>query len=127
MGADPRPRLKDLFAVAKETRQAREAAERERDARAREKLRAEEAAARENRLQELAAHVPQTWQQVEEVLRLKKNKEYDNIVAILRDLREVAARQQTLAIFKNRVRALREAHKAKYTFVQRLDKSGVDA
>ena len=59
------------------------------------------------------------------MLRLKQNKEYDNTVTILRDLREVAERQQALDAFRQRVRALREAHKAKYTFVQRLDKSGV--
>ena len=123
----PRPRLRELNAAAREAREAHEAAERERAAREREKRRAAQAAAREKHLQELADRPEKAWQQVEQVLRLKQNKEYDNTVTLLRDLREVAQRQQALDAFRQRVRALREAHKGKYTFVQRLDKAGVDA
>jgi len=106
---------------AKEIRSAREAAEQKRAARAREKRLAQEAAAREKRLQELASRQDQTWQQLEEILRRKQNKEYDNAVKLLTDLREIALRQQALQSFRARLQNLRETHKAKYTFVQRLD------
>lgn len=123
----PCPLMKELFERAEQIRHARETAERERASRAREKRRAKEAAAREAYLRELQGRPEQAWQRVEEILRLKQNKEYQNAVTTLRDLRCVAERQLALDIFRRRVRALREAHKAKYTFVKRLDESQVDA
>lgn len=124
-GSDPRPNVGELIAAARKARLAREKLEQERASRQAEARRAKQAAAREAHIQQLADRQEEAWQQVEQVLRLKQNKEYEKTVRLLRDLREVAERQRALDAFRQRVLALRRAHKAKYTFIHRLDNSGI--
>ena len=126
-GAPPKegeaPPLERLLEAARQIRDERKAAERARAERRRAKKLAEEAAAREKQIQLLMSREADAWRKVESIVGSKQAKEYDAAVATLRDLREVAIRKEALDAFGERVRALREAHRAKYTFVQRLDQA----
>lgn len=115
----------DLLGAARETRSTRLAAEREEAARRRARRQAEEAAAREKHLSELTQRQNQTWQEIEQQVGSKQKQAYDQAVKSLLDLREVAVRQQAMERFRSRLAALRETHGAKYTFVERLKKSGL--
>lgn len=117
--------LKELFEAARQIREAREAAERELAARRRAREQAQEAAAREEHLKRLMAREADAWRKVELIVGSKQAKAYDEAVSTLRDLRDVAIRKEALDAFAARVRALRDAHRSKYTFVQRLDKAGL--
>jgi hypothetical protein len=114
--------LLDAAASIRQEREAAERAAREREKRKREKEAAEQ---RERHLKDLMARLPQVWRQVEQHVEAKNAKGYDEAVKTLRDLREVAVRKDALRDFETRVLALREAHRSKPTFVERLDKAGL--
>jgi hypothetical protein len=114
-----------LLQAAREIRDAREQLEREATARKRAQRLAEEARAREERLSRLEQKQEQAWTEVEQHVGSKQQKAYDEAVSILLDLRELAVRKQALDRFQSKVRALQETHRAKSTFIKRLDKSGL--
>lgn len=115
--------LQKLVDRARELRDVRRNRAQAAAERARRKREAEAAAKREAHLMRLMRNEEKTWAQVEQILRLKQNKAYGAAVATLKDLREVASRKSALNAFASRVRRLREAHKAKYTFVEKLDEA----
>jgi len=82
---------------------------------------AEEASlARNRRLDEIAARKDQLWRQVETAINLKNQTGYREAVDKLGDLREVAERDGERAAFDARVQKLREAHRTKTAFLNRL-------
>ena len=58
-----------------------------------------------------------------EYQRTKKPKEYDRAVEILRDLRDLAEHDGATESFSGRLAVLREDHRGKPSFIQRLDKA----
>lgn len=82
-------------------------------------------AARERRLLTVAAEEGNIWREVEEILTNKTNAKYDHAVENLRDLRDVANRRNVLEQFSQRLQRLRDTHRAKHTFISRLDKASL--
>jgi FtsZ-interacting cell division protein YlmF len=110
-----------LLAVAEERRTIRRREAAEREARERARREKEEAVAREKRLDALAGRQPQIWDQVEALIATKQPQKYDQAVASLKDLRDLAARSRTQEAFAASLAALRERHSKKPTLLRRLD------
>ena len=132
-------RFRDTTATADHSASARRAAEllEAADARMLERKRAEEerrreqqrrqaaaqAAAHAKRLDGLAAEGDAPWKRVEEMIAAKKTSEYDLAVSLLRDLREVAERQDEAEQFSKRVLGIRERYPNRPALQERLDKA----
>lgn len=105
--------------VATERRRA------EAEAAAREKARREReaAAARQRHLDQLSGRDEDLWGQVDVLVDTKQPKSYDQAVSLLKDLRDLAARDGREPSFAARLQALRQAHAKKSSFVDRLRKA----
>jgi hypothetical protein len=106
----------------------RERHERERAHRAEEERRRQEEAAakaREERFAALAARQDAAWEDIEQLALSKKPASYDEAVALLGDLREVADRAGTVAAFAQRLAGLQERHARKATLMERIRKAGL--
>ena len=117
----PGETMASLRSSAAEIREAREIAERAARERVRARDAAQAAAERERRLEQLMAGEEQAWREVERIINSKQTKGYDAVVNTFRDLREVSIRNDSLDLFTARVRALRQTHRNKSAFLQRLD------
>ncbi|MEO6594357.1 MAG: hypothetical protein ABIP94_06360 [Planctomycetota bacterium] len=84
----------------------------------------ETAAARRKHLDKLAGTEPVLWNRVEELVATKQPKRYDDAVAVLTDLRDLAERTDG-ADFRRRLEALRAEHGRKPTLIERLHKAGL--
>jgi hypothetical protein len=82
------------------------------------------ARARAEHLDRLAGAEPTLWSKAESLIATKLPKGYDQAVALIVDLRDLAERKDG-AGFLRRLEALRVAHAGKRTFIQRLDKAGL--
>ncbi len=114
--------LLDAGKVAAEEaqRQRQEAAARKQAEEARK-----QAKERARYLETLAPRAEETWGEVEQLIETKLPKNYDQAVALLCDLRDLAAGGSGAEKTATRIRELRQRHAAKRTFVQRLDKAGL--
>ncbi|MBM3357765.1 MAG: hypothetical protein FJY54_08560 [Betaproteobacteria bacterium] len=101
-------------------RQARERAERERVRREQEAR-----AARVRYLDDLAKRGEGAWARVDQLIATKQPKKYDEAVALLGDLRELAARDGRVQEHSARLRRIQEQHEGKPTFISRLRKAGL--
>lgn len=113
---------RELRAAAARVREARKRREAEEAARERARRERAEAEARERRLAVLAGREAEAWTEVDALAAQKKAAAYDEAVALLRDLRELAARDGRVAEADVRVAALRERHRTKRSFLERLEK-----
>jgi hypothetical protein len=115
----------ELLAGAEARRADREAAK----ARAREEARArraaEHAAAYERRLEKLSGSKDEAWQQAEKLTMFSKPKEYDQATQLLKDLHEIARRQDDTAAFTARVRELRTRYAKRPSLMERFDRAGL--
>jgi hypothetical protein len=121
----PRRTAGELLAAretAGEERRRREAEQRER---ARQQREREKAAAQDRRLQALKGKDAASRRQVEALIDTKKPAEYDEAVALLLDLRELAQREGRGDEFAGQMRQLRQRHARKVTLIERLDKAGL--
>ena len=93
---------------------------------AKEKAKRERAAAlaRAKHLDQLAGKESTLWAQVSSLAASMKPKGYDQAIALLVDLRDLAARTGG-DDFRKRLDALRTAHSGKRTFIERLCKAGL--
>ena len=96
---------------------AREAKESARHAR-------ELAAARERHLRALEKRQIEAWRRVEALVVTKRPADYDAAITLLKDLQEIGKRKGRSADVAERIRALREAHAKKPSFLARLRKAG---
>jgi hypothetical protein len=86
---------------------------------------AEEEANRARYLDLLAKREEATWNQVTELIQKRQPKAYDQAVWLLIDLRDLAVRQQLEPAFGTKIDKLRETHKAKGSFLDRLSATGI--
>jgi len=109
----------DALRKAEAQRQARAVAEAQRTR--------EEAAvaAKAKRLDALATRKSAAWLQVKQLVDSKQPKAYDEAVELVADLRDLAARERDDTDFASCIRALREAHAKKPSFIKRLDEAGL--
>ena len=115
----------ELLEAAERQRQEAERKRLEHLAAERKRKEARARAARKERLDALEGNEETAWQKVERLASSKKQPAYDEAVAQLADLRDLAARQQISGLFETRLGALRQAHGRKYSFIKRLDKAGL--
>jgi hypothetical protein len=98
----------------------------EADKRAKEKARREHEAAhaREQHLENLRGQESKLWARVESLISTKQPKDYDRTVQILLDLRDLDFHTRG-GDFHRRLRALRQVHARKPSFLLRLEKAGL--
>ncbi len=116
---------RELLAGAQARRAAREAAQARARAEARARRAAEQAAAYERHLEQLASRKDETWQQVEKLTTFSKAKEYDQATQLLKDLHEIARREDDTTAFTARVRELRTRYMKRPSLMERFDKAGL--
>ncbi len=114
----------ELFSAADTIKTDRTRAEADRKARAAARRAREEAAAREDHLNGLAGREPDLWRQVEFFIAAKPAR-YDQAVALLRDLKDLAARLRGPADFSGELAQFRSRHAKKRSLLDRLDKAGL--
>jgi hypothetical protein len=112
-----RARAEALAEQRREVILAREAKERMRRER-------EQAAARDRHLSMLAKRQADAWRRVEAFVITKRPGDYDAAITLLQDLREIGERKDRRVEVAARVRALREVHAKKPSFLARLRKAG---
>jgi hypothetical protein len=101
----------------------RKRAEEERRREQQRRRAAAKAAAHAKRLDDLAAGGDAPWKRVDEMIAAKKTSEYDLAVSLLRDLREVAERQDQAEQFGKRVLGIRGRYSNRPALQERLDKA----
>lgn len=116
---------RELLAGAQARRAAREEAGARARAEARARRAAEQAAAYERHLKQIAGRKDETWQQVEKLTMFSKPKEYDQATQLLRDLHEIARRENDATAFAARVRELRTRYSKRPSLMERFDKAGL--
>lgn len=121
----PARTVAELWQAAGDRKAQRERAE---DQRRREEL-AREAAARAaayaRRLDELAPRTEAAWKQAADMIETRSPREYDQAVALLRDLYALAEREGDPARFTRRFLELRARHARKPSLQERFDKAGL--
>jgi hypothetical protein len=102
--------------VKERDRKAAEQATAEKARKARER-----AAKRTKELDDLSRREPAAWLEVDRLICTKTPKNYDLAVTLISDLRQLAERSGRLSEADARIRALREQHRSKPTFIKRLE------
>lgn len=108
--ADTRRADRDL---AVRQRRKQQAADRERAA----------ASVRAKHLAALADRREQAWLQVDDLIEARKPVDYEVAVALLQDLGEICRREGRAKTYEQRVEQLRQTHRRKVTFIERLDRA----
>ena len=125
IGPSPEPGRRtagELLEAAERISEERSRAEAERKAREKERRDREAAKARALHLDRLAPREEETWGQVDALVASKQPKSYDQAVLLLKDLRDLAARDGREQAFAARLQGLRAAHAKKPSFLDRLRK-----
>lgn len=112
------------MARLREQEHAREQARRAAEARAQRE--AEQAAGRTKHLDELAHRQEAAWGDIEGLIAIKQPMTYDLAVVLINDLRDIAVRTDTQPQFEARLAALRERHRGKPSFLDRLKQAGLE-
>jgi len=127
LGAQARLTVAELLYAAAELRIERHRqAQAEAAARAAARERQREAA-RQRRLDELAKDPEAAWAEAKTLIGTKVPARYDDAVALLADLRDLARRDSQALEFGRRFAALREEHRRKPTLIDRFDRAGLTA
>lgn len=122
--ADAAPRTaQELLEAAERIAEERQRAEAERKAREKARRDREAAEARALHLDRLAPREEETWGEVDALIASKQPKSYDQAVSLLKDLRDLAARDGREPAFAARLQGLRDAHAKKPSFLDRLRKA----
>lgn len=116
----PRRTAGDIAARARVLAEARR--KKEAGQRAREKARREQEQAEKRRkhLDSLSGKESKLWGQVDELIATKLPKRYDEAVALLQDLRDLAAGKGEGADFSRRMRALQNEHARKPSLMEKF-------
>ena len=125
--ANAAPRRRNVAELLREAERATREGQRiaaERAAKLRAERERQVAAARAKYLDELAGRQADAWRQVDELISTRQPKRYDEAVALLVDLRDLASRMDGSG-FWQRLRVLRAQQERKPTLIDRLDKAGL--
>jgi uncharacterized Zn finger protein len=113
-----------LRARAGELAERRRAVVLAREAKERVRREREQTAARDRHLSSLAKRQADAWRRVEALVITKRPGDYDAAITLLQDLREIGERKGRRTEVTERIRALREVHAKKPSFLGRLRKAG---
>jgi hypothetical protein len=102
---------------------AKAVAERRRADAAEEEVR--KAAAYAKHLDDLSAREASAWVRAAALIETKNQRDYDNAVTLLRDLRALAERNGSLEVFTKRIADLRRQHQRKPSLMERFDAAGL--
>lgn len=80
----------------------------------------EAAIGREKYLNDLSKREDAVWEKVDILIETKKQKEYDEAVQLLVDLRDLAKKSGKISTFNNRLGNIHEKHIRKSSFIRRL-------
>jgi hypothetical protein len=111
VGASTGRTLADLVAIAEEKKTQRD-----------RKIQQTAAKARQTYLKNLAPKVDQIWREVDRLIECKQPKYYDEAVAHLVDLRDLAESQGSLSIFQECVQSLQQKYSSRPALISRLRK-----
>jgi hypothetical protein len=112
----------ELLEAADRIAEERSRMKAEQQARERERREREAAAARQRHLDGLSGRDEELWEQVDALVATKQPKSYDQAVSLLKDLRDLAARDGREPVFAARLQNLRDMHAKKPSFLDRLRK-----
>ena len=115
----------ELLAGAEKRAEEQRCRQSEKAARARERREREESAAREAHLTALAKREPELWRKVETLIATKKPSDYDQAVALLKDLRDLGQRGSRSAEVEARLKSLQDLHAKKPSLLARMQKAGL--
>ncbi|HEY3080538.1 MAG TPA: hypothetical protein VGM69_11630 [Chloroflexota bacterium] len=115
----------ELVGAAEARAAERRRREAERRAAERARRQREEAAARARYLDGLAGREDALWDEVEALVDTTRPKEYEQAVQLLRDLRDLAARQDGAEAFAARLGSLRRRCAKRPSLLERLDRAGL--
>jgi hypothetical protein len=116
----------DLLAAAEDRSAVRQQKVREREADELKRRAEAAAAAREQRLDELARNPVRAWDQVDELIATKRPKDYDAAVTLLLDLQELTVRAGEVFEFAEQMTRLRERHARKPSLIDRFNRARLD-
>nr|WP_296071654.1 hypothetical protein [uncultured Actinoplanes sp.] len=116
----------ELLAAAENRWAMRQQRIRQREVAERKRREEAAAAAREQRLDELARNPVRVWDQVEELIATKRPKDYDTAVALLLDLQALAVREGEIFELAEQMSRLRERHARKPSLIDRFDRARLD-
>ena len=114
-----------LLSIAKACREEAERRVVKKIQREREKRERAAAITRARHLDELAAREADAWTEVAGMVESRKPAAYDQAVVLLLDLREISDSKGRSTKFRSFVDDLRRRHRAKVSFLQRLDRAKV--
>ena len=106
------------------TERKRRIAEQKVEERARKKR--QEAIARKKYLNDLAKREDKVWIKVDDLIKTKRQPDYDEAVKLLVDLRDLSKKINNETIFKEKLRSIYEKHSRKPSLVRRLKNAGLD-
>ena len=89
----------------------------------RERERVEKEASRQKELDTLASREEDSWREIEKWILMKTPKAYENAIAALKDLYDLATRSGGISDFSRRITSLRTNHAGKPSFMDRLRKA----
>jgi hypothetical protein len=119
----PRRTVGQLISLADELAAERKRREAERKAAEQKRKAEQQAKARNSYLDGLAKREGAVWEQIPQLIGLKRPKEYDVAVSLLVDLRDLADRRGGISEFQKAIADLRRLHASKPSFLHRLDKA----
>ncbi len=123
----PRRAIRELLTRARQQQDKRDQREAEQAALEKARREQEEAATRARYLDGLAAREGDAWREAESFIETKRPGEYDLAVKLLSDLRELAVRDDELALFAVRLGVLRDRYSRRTALMARLDQAGLQA
>lgn len=115
----------ELLAAAEQRAELKQRETDEREAREQARQAEEQAKTRAAYLDDLATRQDGAWSQVKSLIEAKRAKEYDEAVQLLKDLHDLAIRNDQAPQFNARLHAIREQHAKKRTLLSRLQKAGL--
>lgn len=106
--------LADLIIIAKTKKTERKNKEKQAVAKAKQK-----------RLDAIAPKESALWEEVFELIQLKQTKPYDDAIKILKNLRDLAEYQGTLAVFHSRIQQMKQDYSSRPGLLTRLQKANL--
>ncbi len=114
----------ELQRAAEHYRQERQRRYQEQQSRLQARHSAEQQAARDSYLNELAQQQASIWQTVDTLVSARQAKTYNIAAMLIKDLREISERHATTEQFREKLAELRQRHPKKRSFFDRLRRSG---
>jgi hypothetical protein len=118
--------VKDLISRAEQYAKERKRRAAEKKARAQARKKRERALAREKYIESLAGREDHIWKKVAEFIDSKQPAKYDEAVKLLVDLRDLNKKIGTEKAFNRKYKTICENHRRKVSFLNRLQKAGLE-